>query len=207
MATLPKNYSRLDPEVVIPKLKNFKQKLAEHVASKKRVVILLILVLLVFGFIGYRQSLRARSGSSAKAVTVQVDKSFTFNAVSNQGKHTGAKIKFRIVDAQKTNEVLVKDQSYTAKNNKTFLIVNLELRNDETTPQNLIPGDLVRLAIAGNEDTRYAPDLHNTLVGIAAISTKTDRVGFVIPQEAKSFKLFVGELEGKKEEVKVDFPS
>jgi hypothetical protein len=101
----------------------------------------------------------------------------------------------------------VKDQTFTAKNNKTFLIINLELRNDEASVQNIIPGDLVRLAIAGSDDTRFAPDLHNSLVGIAAISTKSDRVGFVIPQEAKNFKLYVGELEGKKEEVKVDFPS
>lgn len=181
--------------------------MAEYLARKKRFVILAVVVLLILGFVVYRKNFRTNSSASAKAVTVQVDKSFTFNAVSNQGKPTGAKIKFRLVDAQKTNEVLVKDQTYTAKNNKTFLIVNLELKNDETTPQNLIPGDVVRLAIVGNEDTRYAPDLHNSLVGIAAISTKTDRVGFVIPEEAKSFKLFIGELEGKKEEVKVDFPS
>lgn len=204
---MAKEINRFDPEVVLPKIKSFKEKLAEYVARKKRFVIVLILVLAVVGFVGYRQSLRAKSGGIAKTVTVQVDKSFTFNAVSNQGKPTGAKIKFRLVDAQKTGEVLVKDQTYTAKNNKTFLIINLELKNDETTPQNLIPGDLMRLAIVGNEDTRYAPDLHNSLVGIAAISTKTDRVGFVIPEEAKSFKLFIGELEGKKEEVKVDFPS
>lgn len=202
---MTKEISRLDPEIVIPKIRDFKQKFAEYVARKKRFVIFAAAVLLIVGFAAYRQNLRTKPSGTDKAVTVQVDKKFTFNAVSNQGKPTGAKIEFRIVDAQKTGEVLVKDQTYTAKNNKTFLIVNLELKNDETAPQNLIPGDLIRLAVAGNEDTRYAPDLHNSLVGIAAISTKTDRVGFVIAESAKSFKLFIGELEGKKEEVKLDF--
>lgn len=199
--------SNFDPEVVIPKIKNFKQRVREYLARKKRFVILVVVALLILGFVTYRQNLRSSSGGSAKSVKTQVDKSFTFTAVNNQGKPTGVKIKLRIADMEKTNQVVVKDQTYTATNNKMFLIVNLELRNDETTAQNILPGDLVRLAVAGNEDTRYAPDLHNSLVGIAAISTKTDRLGFVIPQEAKGFTLYVGELEGKKEEVKVDFPS
>ncbi|MBI3379766.1 hypothetical protein HY029_03370 [Candidatus Gottesmanbacteria bacterium] len=207
MATT-KDVSRLDPEVVIPKIKNFKQKLGDYIAQKKRFVILLVIIGVILLFFGYRQVLKnSRSNSTAKTVTVQMDKSFTFAALNNQGKPTSAKIKLRIVDAQKTDQVLVKDQTYKATNNKLFLIFNLELKNDETTPQNIMPGDLVRLAVAGNEDTRFAPDLHNSLVGIAAISTKNDRVGFVIPQDANKFKLYIGELEGKKEEIKVDFPS
>lgn len=205
MATT-KEVSKFDPEVVIPKIKGFKQKLLEFVGRKKKLVIGVVVIALLVAFVGVRRYMRAGT-PAAKSVKVQVNKSFTFNALTNQGKSSGTKIQFKIVDAEKTNQVLVKDQTYTATNNKLFLIFNLELKNDDTALQNIIPGDLARLAIAGNEDTRFAPDLHNSLVGVAAISTKTDRIGFVIPQEAKNFKLYVGELEGKKEEVKVDFPS
>lgn len=203
----PKEINRLDPEVLIPKIKNFKQKLTDFISRKKKLTIGIIFLVLLLSFVGYRRYMRVTNNPVAKSIKVEVSRSFDFAALNNLGKPSGAKIKFKIVDAEKTDTVLVKDQTYTAKNNKTFLIFNLDLRNDETTLQNIIPGDLVRLAIAGNDDTRFAPDLHNSLVGVAAISTKSDRVGFVIPMEAKNFKLYVGELEGKKEEVKVDFPS
>ena len=108
---------------------------------------------------------------------------------------------------EKTNQVFVSDKTVTAKNNKKFLIVQLELKNDATQTTNLLPGDLIRLTIGGDEDNKFAPDLHNNLVPIAAISTKIDRVGFVIPEMAREFKLYVGEIEGKKEAISVNFPS
>lgn len=205
--TVTKDVSKLDPEVVIPKIKNLKERLVDFVSKKKRFTVGIIIVALLLVVVGVRRNMRTSNASSAKSTKVAVNKSFNFNALSNQGKSTGNKIKFTIKDSEKTNQVLVKDQTYTATNNKLFLILNLELRNDETTLQNIIPGDLVRLSVGGDDDTRYAPDLHNSLVGIAAISTKSDRVGFVIPSESKNFKIYVGELEGKKEEVRVDFPS
>lgn len=205
---MAKDVSNLDPEVLIPKIKNFKQKLGEFVVKKKKLAIGIIILTILLVFVGVRRYMRvSASTKSAKSTKVQVNKSYSFAALNNQGKPTGSKIKLNIVEAEKTNQVLVKDQTFTATNNKLFIIFNLELRNDESSLQNIIPGDLVRLTVGGNEDTRFAPDLHNSLVGIAAISTKLDRVGFVIPGEAKNFKLYVGELEGKKEEVKVDFPS
>jgi len=85
--------------------------------------------------------------------------------------------------------------------------VNLELTNESTQPLNLLPGDLIRLTIGDNKETKYAPDLHNNLVPVAAISTRVDRVGFVIAENEKNFTLSVGEIDGKKEEVGVGFPS
>lgn len=204
---MTKEVSKFDPEVVIPKIKNFKDKFVEFIARKKKLAIGIVLLVILLVIVGVRRNMRSANNPSVKSIKVQVNKNFDFIALNNLGKATGSKIKFKITDAEKTDQVSVKDQTFTAKNNKTFLIINLDLRNDETTVQNIIPGDLVRLAIFGSDDTRFAPDLHNSLVGIAAISTKSDRVGFVIPQEAKNFKLYVGELEGKKEEVKVNFPS
>jgi hypothetical protein len=138
---------------------------------------------------------------------ISVDRSFNFSAFNNQGKQATSKIKLKIASVDKTNTVLVKDQSYTAKNNKTFLIVNLELKNDASSPLNIIPGDLVRIAINNDEESKFAPDLHNNTVTVAGISTKLDRLGFVIPEETKNIKIYVGELDGKKEEINISFPS
>ena len=145
--------------------------------------------------------------NGAKTLTQNVDRSFDFPALDNSGKPLKSKIKFKIKGVEKTDQVLVKDQVFTAKNNKLFLIVNLDLKNDSTSLVNIIPGDLIRLSISDDKETRYAPDLHNNLVPVAAISTKVDRIGFVIPDTAQKFYLFIGEIEGEKQEVSLDFPS
>ncbi|MBI3282871.1 hypothetical protein HYZ70_02235 [Candidatus Curtissbacteria bacterium] len=100
---------------------------------------------------------------------------------------------------------MVKDQMVPATNNKMFLVINLELKNDSTTAVNIIPSDLIRLVYKGDEDNKFAPDLHNNAVSIAAISTRPDRLGFVIPQDIKEYKLLVGELDKKKDEVEIKF--
>jgi len=185
----------------------WKKKLTEYLGKKKRFVIGLVIVLALL--IILTSPIRKTKGSAgtAKSLTATVDRSFEFPALDNQGKQTKNIIKFKINGVEKTNQVLVKDQVFTAKNNKLFLIVNIDLRNDATVPLNIITGDLVRLSIADNKDTRYAPDLHNNLVSVAAISTKIDRVGFVIPDTAKSFVLYVGQIEGEKQEISLNFPS
>lgn len=180
------------------------------VARKKTALVLLIAIILV-SFVGKTLSNRKKAVTSAAAeqqvLSVILNKDYDFPALTNQGKESTSKIKMKISNAEKTDRVLVKDQTYTAKNNKTFLIVNIELKNDASVPLNLVPGDLVRLTYSGDEENKYAPDLHNNLVMVAAISTKPDRIGFVIPKDAKNFKLYVGELEGKKETVSFDFPT
>ncbi|MBI2617196.1 hypothetical protein HYW55_03630 [Candidatus Gottesmanbacteria bacterium] len=176
-------------------------------SSKKRIVIALI-VLFVIGIGGARFiSSRVGQTASAKSVSQPVNRSFEFTALNNQGKPVIQKIKVTATTVEKTNQVLVKDQTFVAKNNKTFLILQLDLKNDATIPLNILPGDLVRLTVNGDEENKFAPDLHNNLVYVAAISTKPDRIGFVIPQDAKEFKLYVGELDGKKEEIPIKLPS
>jgi hypothetical protein len=177
-------------------------------AKRKKLAIGLVAVVLVFSV--YRViAVRGKTQNAVqvKSVTTEINKSFDFSALNNSGKATNTKISMKILSAEKTNQVQVKEQIFAAKNNKMFLIVNLELKNDSTTSQNLSTGDLVRLTISGNEDSKYAPDLHNNLVPISPISTKPDRIGFVIPQEAREFKLYLGEIEGKKDVISITFPS
>lgn len=198
----------IDPEVVVPKIQNYQKRLRSTVSRKQKIVIAII-VLILAGFL-LSSNLRKASVTGAqtnKSLTTNIDKSFDFQALNNQGKPLLTKIKMKITKSEKTNQVLVKDQTFTAKNNKVFLILNLELKNDAAQPVNILPGDLVRLTFNGDEENKYAPDLHNNLVPVSAISTKIDRLGFVVPEEAKDFKIYIGELEGKKEVLTVNFPS
>lgn len=205
---MKKNDSLFDPENLIPKVKKSKNIFKDLLVKHKKVVIgITVMILLVLGGSFIRIKNTNSQTVSPKIITSKVDKEFEFSAVNNQGKPVNSKLKLKITNVEKTNQVIVKDQTYTATNNKLFLIVNLALKNDATSPNSIIPGDLVRLTYNNNEDNKYAPDLHNNLVTIAAISTKSDRLGFVIPETAKDFKLLIGELEGKKENVSVDFPS
>lgn len=196
------------PEIPTPKLNKVKKSFIEIFKKRKKLFLGLIFILLVLG--AYRFFIAPKGSANqpvAKSITVNVDKSFEFTALNNLGKPVYNKIKLTVDTAEKTSQVLVREQTFTAKNNKLFLIVNLEMKNDASIPLNLMPGDLVRLTIGDDEGNKFAPDLHNNLVAISAISTKLDRIGFVIPQEAKKFKLLIGELEGKKETVQVEFPN
>lgn len=181
------------------------QRIKKLITGKKKLTIFIIAIFALFAILNIK--IPNKLEEPAKSINVTVDKSYDMAALNNLGKVLSSKIRFKIAAAEKTNKVLVKDQIFTAKNNKLFLIINVELKNDATNPVNLMPGDLVRLTIEGDEDNKYAPDLHNNLVLISAISTKNDRIGFVIPDTARKFKLYVGELEGKKETVALNFPT
>lgn len=197
-----------DPEVVIPNTKRFFRFVFSLLKRRKKLIIIIVLIILALAAFRFLLARRySPSTPKPKVVAVSVDKSFEFPALSNQGKPTGNKIRLKIAQVEKTNQVIVKDQTFTAKNNKLFLIVNLEMKNDATAPLNLLPGDLIRLTYNNDDNNKYAPDLHNNLVLISAISTKLDRVGFVIPDGARNLKLLIGELEGKKESIAVEFSS
>jgi len=206
---MAKEKNTVEHNLLPAKLTKVKDSLLDLAKKHKKIVIASVFIVLIVFVAGFTRVKKNNVDSAApKVITAKIDKSFDFSALNNQGKPVyNTKIKFRVVSSEKTNQVTVKDQVYTAKNNKLFLIVNLELKNDASSAYNILPGDLVRLTYNSDSENKYAPDLHNNLVNVAAISTKIDRIGFVIPDNAKDFKLYIGELEGKKETVSVDFPS
>lgn len=138
--------------------------------------------------------------------TINIDKTYSFSGLDDKGKKKD-KIELKITEVEKTDQVVVQDKTYTAQNEKVFLIVNFELKNDSTTGLNIFPGDLLRLIVDDNEEKKYAPDLHNNFVLVAPLSTKVDRVGFVVLQKFENLKLQVGELEGEKEVIEIKFPT
>lgn len=184
------------------------QEIKERIKRKPRFLVTISLIALLILF-GASRILSAKINKNQKASPSQVqkvplNKSLDFYGLDMQGRSTKDKIKMTFISAETSNEVLVKDQTYTAKPGKAFLLVNLELQNDSTEKLNTVPGDLIRLTV-GSDDKKYAPDLHNNAVLVAPISVKNDRVGFVIDSGVKNLKLLVGELEKKKEEVEIKF--
>lgn len=190
-------------------------KFSSFVKEHKKLMLGIVVVLLAIFLIPKMFSPRKTTSTvaSVQSVSTKVDRGYDFNALNNQGKPiptstaSAAQIKLTITTAEKTSQVLVGDKTFSAKNNKMFLILNLELRNDSSTQANIIPGDLIRLTYGGDESRKFAPDLHNNLVPVAAISTKIDRVGFVVPDSEKIFKIYIGELDGRKDIVTVAFGS
>lgn len=198
-------------ELIKTKLNNSSKitSIKNKIKEKPRLLITILVIFLII-FSGVK-TLSSRVNKNSKTAVQQpitqkipLDKSLNFNGLDAQGKQTKEKIKMSFVSAETSNEVSVKDQSFTAKPGKVFLLVNLELQNDTTDKLNIIPGDLIRLTF-GSDDKKYAPDLHNNAVLVSPISVKNDRVGFVVDSEIKNFKLLVGELEKKKEEIEITF--
>lgn len=185
-----------------------RQSLLKRIFNKK-----ILILLIVFGIVGYfsfrwvvgKKAISKRTDASQRSVAV-VNQEFEFPGLTNEGSPKG-KIKMTVTTAEKNSEVLVKDQTFKAKDGKIFLIVNLELTNDSTRQLNIFPGDLIRLSVEGKEDRKFAPDLHNNMVLIAPISTKLDRVGFVVEEASSDYRLQVGELDGEKQTIKLNFTS
>lgn len=188
-------------------MKKTKIFIAKLFSNKKRLIVGIVIALVAFSVLSSTIRKNSAGAINARTISEEVNRSFEFFGLNNLGKAQTQKIRLTVTSVDKTNQVQVKEQVFEAKNNKLFMIVNLELKNDATVALNLIPGDLIRMSIEGDGENKFAPDLHNNLVPIAPISTRIDRVGFVIPQEAKKFTLYIGELEGAKEEVLVQFAS
>lgn len=174
--------------------------------KKLTIGLILLLIMAVLAFNQFNgKKIGANEPTDKEVVTV--DSSFEFPALDSQGQPIKDKIKFTVSTAEKTGQVLVKDQVYSSRNQKKFLIINLELKNDVARPVNIFPGNLVRLTYGGDEENRFAPDLHNNLVQTAALSTKLERIGFVVPEQETNFNLYIGEIEGEKEIISVKFNS
>lgn len=180
----------------------------KSLGKKKLFILIGIPVIAFIAVLLVRQQIISKQANKVNAqaptATYTINKSYTFTGVDNAGREKG-KISLAMTTAEKVTEVVVRDQTFRARNNKVFLLVNLELTNSSSTPLNIFPGDLMRLTYNGVEEKKYSPDLHNNLVLVSPISTKPDRVGFVIPNDAKNLKLQVGELDGKKEIIGLKF--
>lgn len=138
----------------------------------------------------------------AKAKQI-LNKEFKFPIKDANNKEI-SKIKYEIEAASLQDEILVKGQRARAVKGRTFLILDLKITNTYSQGIQINSKDYVRLKTNGSDEL-VAADIHNDPVEVQAISTKVTRIGFPINESDKNLEIQVGEINGKKETVKLTF--
>lgn len=133
-----------------------------------------------------------------------LNKEFNFPIKDNNNKEI-SKIKYLIQSASLQDEILVKGQRARAIQGRTFLILDLKITNTYNQGIQINSKDYVRLSVNGESEELVAADIHNDPVEVQAISTKQTRIGFPINETDEKLELKVGEINGKKETVKITF--
>lgn len=116
-----------------------------------------------------------------------------------------SKITYTVENAELQDEIIVKGQIAKAVKGKTFLVLNLKIRNDSNVVVEVNSRNYIRLTINDNKNDKLALEIHNDPVLVQPISTKLTRLGFPIKDEDKNLSLYVGEIEGRKKEIVVNF--
>ncbi|MBI4036908.1 hypothetical protein HY385_00605 [Candidatus Daviesbacteria bacterium] len=132
--------------------------------------------------------------------TISLNKEFDVTPPNQKNK-----IKYIIDTVELRPEIVIKGQKATAVLGKTFLIINLKLQNKDNTPVAVNTRDYVRLIVNNQSQETFAADIHNDPVEIQPISTKLTRIAFPVSSSDKNFKLQVGEIEGAKTTVDLNF--
>lgn len=136
--------------------------------------------------------------------TMVINKEFSFPIKDTEGKDIST-IKYLIESANLQDVILVKGERATAVTGRTFLILNLKITNSYKQGIQINSRDYVRLIVDGKKDELIAADIHNDPVEVQAISTKSTRIGFPIDEKYKSLEIQVGEINGSKEDIKINF--
>ncbi len=113
-------------------------------------------------------------------------------------------IGYAILSANKQNQVIIKGQKAYAVSGRTFLIINLKLTNSSSQTIQLNSKDYIRLSI-GNSKELLAADLHNDPIVVQPISTEYTKLGFPVNVDENHFVLHVGQLNGPKTDIPLNF--
>lgn len=189
-------------------LRNIKFSKKNHIPYLILAVILIIVLIggialinqtAVFSSNNAGDSLKIAAPVSSK----KLNREFKFSLKDDMGKEI-SKFSYVLESAELRKEILIKGQKATAVKGRIFLVLNLKFTNSLKQGINVNARDYVRLTV-NNSNELLAPDIHNDPVEVQAISTKYTRVGFAINEEEKNITLQVGEIDGKKEEIKLSF--
>lgn len=169
------------------------------------VIIVIAAVAFLAGKLSTPKSVRQAVGQDAAPVTnaeQKLNKSFDVSVKNDKGVEI-TKVKYNLEDAVLQNQIIIRGTRATAIQGKTFLIVNFNLNNNSNKYIQLNSRDYVRLV--GTNGEMIAPDIHNDPIQIQPISTKESRLGFPVDATTKKFTLSVGEIDGKKNQVTINF--
>lgn len=136
--------------------------------------------------------------------TLDVNREFQFPVKDAKGKVV-TKLKYFIEKAELRDEIVVKGQKATAVKGRVFLIIYLKVTNEFSQKLDINTRNYIRLSVNGNENEWLAPDIHNDPVEVQAQSTKATRLGYPINESDTKLLLRVGEIDGDKERVELNF--
>jgi hypothetical protein len=180
--------------------------------SKGATILTLLLFIIISSILTYLVTRRSliqtsavqasdpRTNLSMPLAQETLNKKYVFPLTDGNG-NTVTNFDYSIIDAQLRNEIVVNGKPATAIKGKSFLILNINLKNDYKQPINVNAKDYIRLAINGDMNTLYAADIHNDPVNVQAISTKPTRIGFVIDDTTKKLSLSIGQIKDEHKQV------
>lgn len=150
-------------------------------------------------------------GSNNSSVQVQspkstktLNKDFAFPIKNDKGEEI-SKLKYTLTEAQLTNEIVVKGQKATTTPGRIFLTINIKITNDTNKKIQIDTRDYVRLLVNNNDKEFLPPTIHNDPVEIQPISTTYTRLGFALNVTDKKHQLRVGEINGDKTTIDLNF--
>ena len=179
---------------------------------KKYIIYLLVLVFIylliiggskVIGNIKIKEPKKDKVELQAARSTQTLEKEFNIPLRDNAGEEI-ANLNYTIDNAEIRDEIIVKGKQAKSVKGRTFLILNIKVKNEFTQSIKISTKDYVRLSVNGNEQEWFAPDIHNDPVEVQAISTEPTRLGFAINETDSNMVIAVGEINGEKERIELD---
>jgi hypothetical protein len=134
---------------------------------------------------------------------VDIGKAYQVTARTKSGKLTDGEFKITITNAHYSDSLLVQGKTARPVKGKRFLVVEMEIENPYKVPLYAFPVDIFRFI--REDETKFAPSVHQGAVEIRPQATKKSNVAFVIEPGDKEFKIEVGDLNKDKEVLEIRF--
>lgn len=172
------------------------------------ILILLVVTFLAGRFFAPKATLGAlttsdgRTTAPAPKAMQGLNKTYEFPLTDANGKVV-SKIKYVLETANLQDSFIYQGKLATAVKGRTFLIFDIKITNPYSKTIQINSKDYIRVKLNGS-DEQLAPEIHNDPVQIQANSTKYTRIGLPINDTDKNIVILVGELNGKKEIIKLN---
>lgn len=172
------------------------------------ILIALVVVFLAGRFFAPATTLGDVTGGDSRATaptpiaTQEINRAFDFPLLDAKGKEV-AKIKYELQSANLQDAFIYQGKTATAVKGRTFLIFDLKITNPYSKTIEINAKDYIRVKMNGSEE-QLASEIHNDPVQIQADSTKYTRIGLPINDTDRDIILLIGELDGKKETIKLN---
>ena len=142
-----------------------------------------------------------RVDAPAPLASQTLNKKFEFPLRDDKDREV-AKITYLLESASLQDAFIYQGKLAKAVVGRTFLILNVKITNPYTKSININARDYVRIKVNDSKE-QLAPEIHNDPVEVQADSTKYTRIGLPINDTDTNLTLLIGELDGKKQTIKL----